>query len=157
MTPEQEILADGMAQVEAISLGVTDSLDMIGVFPVDLRAFETFGPAQRIASTAMLKQVEQLEDALARAFRTILKMLGQSIRGLYAYDIANHMIALDILDDADAWVAVVKLRNQLVHEYPFGAAERFDRVSQAYAALPLLLDASRRVATYVRSRGWLNP
>lgn len=155
MTAEQEILSDLLAQLDASASGIADSLQLIGAFPTTVAEFEAMSTLQRVVSTGLLKQIEQLEDGLMRTFRTILKTLGVSLKGFYPIDIANHMIELDVIDDAAAWVAVVKLRNELVHEYPFRPADRFDRLFRAHDAIPLLRDATRRVGSLIQSKGLL--
>lgn len=155
MTPEQEVLSDLLAQLEASAIGISESLELLGTFPRNVAEFQAMSMLQRVVSTGLLKQVEQFEDGVARIFRTVLRMLGLSLKGLYPTDIANHMISLSVLDDAATWVSIVKLRNELVHEYPFKPDDRFDRLSRAHAAIPLLQDAARRVRSLIQSRGLL--
>ncbi len=42
------------------------------------------------------------------------------------------------------WLSAVKLRNELVHEYPLLPLQQFDRVSRAYGAIPFLLECASR-------------
>lgn len=155
MTGEQEVLHDLVEQLAATEGALQDSLALLGQPPGDVAAFGAMSLVQRVAATALLKQVEQFEDGLARTFRTVLRMLGQSLKGLYPYDIALHMMELDVLDEAQPWVELVKLRNELVHEYPFPPAIRLERLLRACSAVPLLQDAAARVRRAIRSRGLL--
>ena len=155
MTPEQEIIEDLLKQVSALRGSIPDTLAVIGSIPADLAAFEALSTVPRIGTTAMSKQFEQLEDSLASLFRAVLKALGQQLKGLYALDVGHHMVALGVLDDADTWLSVVKLRNQLVHEYSVAPARQLDRLRQAHAALPFLLDAAQRVETLIERRALL--
>ena len=107
---------------------------------------------QRIAATAMLKQFEQLEGLLSALFRAILRVLGVRLKGLYPLDVANRMAELDVLDDPDRWIGIVKLRNALVHEYPLGSSDRYDRFADAFDALPFLLDSVERASRVVAER-----
>jgi uncharacterized protein YutE (UPF0331/DUF86 family) len=152
VTPEQEIIEDLLAQANRVRDSLPATLSMISTFPDTVEAFEAMPATARIGTTAMLKQFEQLEDSLAGLFRAVLRTMGQRLKGLYPLDIGNKMIELDVLDDSEAWLAVVKLRNQLVHEYSLVAAERFERLSQAYHALPLLIDALARIEKCIAER-----
>ena len=138
MTPEQEVLSDLLAQVNASIAALDDTLALVEPFPATLDAYEARSVIQRISGTALLKQIEQAEDGLARAFRAVLRMLGQSLKGLYPYDIAAHMIELDVLDTPEPWVELVKLRNELVHEYSLPSVSRLRRLIRAYDAVPFL-------------------
>lgn len=155
MTPEQELITDLLERGATSAKGITEALSLISRFPATLAEFEALSPVGRVATTAMLKNFEQLEDTLASLFRAILKALGQSLKGLYALDVGNRMVELGILDDAQAWLDVVKLRNELVHEYPLAAKARFGRLDRAHAAIPMLDEALRRAEAYVRHREWL--
>lgn len=152
MTPEQEIIEDLLTQAVAVRASLPDTLSMIGTLPATVEAFEAMPAATRIGTTAMLKQFEQLEDSLAGLFRAVLRALGYKLKGLYPLDIGNKMVELDVLDDADAWLAIVKLRNQLVPEYSLVAGERFERLKHAYHSLPLLVDAWARIDQVIGER-----
>lgn len=152
MTPEQEILADLIQQIRALRESIPPTMAMIGDLPRTVDAFDAIPVTARIGTTAMLKQFEQLEDALASVFRSVLKALGQKLKGLYPLDIGNRMVELDVLDDGHAWLAIVKLRNQLVHEYSLEADQRLLRMTQAYDAIPMLIDAAVRVDRLIEDR-----
>lgn len=156
MTPEQELIADLLAQVEASAVALSESVPLIDPFPEDAEAFKALPVIGRVAATAMFKEVEQLEGGLASLFRVILKSMGVGLKGLYPMDIANHMIELDVLDDATEWLKIVKLRNELVHEYPLAAPDQFAQFSRAHTAIATLLDATRRVAGLIAARKLLD-
>lgn len=155
MTPEQEVLADLLAAATAITASAREAMPLAGEPPADHVAFAAMTPMQRVATTALLKQFEQLEGALSGLFRAILRSLGVRLKGLYPLDIANRMAELDILDRPEDWLMVVKLRNELVHEYPLGSSERYHRFVDALIALPFLFDAAERAARVARARGLL--
>ncbi len=152
MTPEQEVIVDLLAQVQASATALSETVPLIDPMPTSPAMFDGLPIIARVASTAMLKQVEQLEGGLVGLFRAVLKSLGVSPKGLYPTDIANHMTELDVLDDALEWVEIVKLRNELVHEYPLGANDRFAQFARAHAAVDTLLDATRRITIFVATR-----
>jgi hypothetical protein len=157
MSPEQELMADLLQQGTASLVGADEAIAIIGPFPETVDAFGTMNVAARVGSTALIKSFEQLEDTLASLFRTILKTLGQSLKGLYALDIGEHMTMLSIIDDATGWLKIVKLRNSLVHEYPTDSLKRFEQLSSVYAAIPILRDALERADAFIRvEKKWLN-
>ncbi|WP_174286777.1 hypothetical protein [Sphingomonas bacterium] len=157
MTPEQDVLADQLAAIAAVTTSARQTLPLIGAMPLDDEAFAAMTPIQNMAATAMLKQFEQLEGLLSGLFRAVLRLLGVRLKGLYAQDIGNRMAELAILDDATRWVAIVKLRNELVHEYPLGSSDRYDRFATAHDAFPFLFDAAERAAQVIADRRLLEP
>lgn len=156
MTPEQEIIADLLRAARALTASAKDSLELMGEMPSDDTHFAGMTVLQRVATTAMLKDFEQLEGTLNGLFRAILRALGVRLKGLYPMDVANRMAELAILDDPKRWVAIVKLRNELVHEYPIGSGDRYDRFVDAHAALPVLFDAAARAERVILERGLLD-
>lgn len=152
MTPEQEIVADQLEAIAAVVRSARETLPIVGDMPADDAEFAAMSPMRRMAATAMLKQFEQLEGLLSGLFRAILRVLGVRLKGLYPLDIGNRMAELDILDNPDRWIAIVKLRNELVHEYPLGTSERYDRFLAAHDAFPFLFDATERAARVVAER-----
>lgn len=155
MTGEQEIVADCLRAVRSLVSSARETLALVGEVPRDLDAFAALTPMKRMATTASLKQFEQLEGALHGLFRGILRVLGVRLKGLYALDIGYRMEELDIIDDAQRWLAIVQLRNELVHDYPDAEAVRLARLGAALAAFPFLLDAAQRADHVVTTRNLL--
>lgn len=157
MSPEQEVMHDLLRQGKASLVGIDEAMAIIGLFPESVDEFGTMNVSARVGSTALIKDFEQLQDIIASLFRTILKALGQSLKGLYALDIGEHMVVLSIIEDAAGWLKIVKLRNSLVHEYPTDSAKRFEQLSSVHAALPTLRDALIRAEIFICiEKKWLN-
>ena len=152
MSPEAEIIADIVTRLVALRASLTDTLDLTGPVPVDRVAFEKLTKIERVASTSLLKVVEQMEDQLARLFRTILQALAVDTGGFYAQDYANRMEQLGIVQDAGRWVGIVRLRNRLVHDYPIDPAAQFSRLKQAHEATSFLLDTTERALAFLKDR-----
>lgn len=157
MTPEQEIIVDQLEAIGAVARSARETLPMIGAMPPDDASFAAMTPLQRMAATAMLKEFEQIEGLLSGLFRAVLRTLGVRLKGLYPLDIGNRMVELDIIDDADRWMAIVKLRNDLVHEYPLGSSDRYDRFAAAHESFPFLFDAAARAERVIAQRRLLEP
>lgn len=156
MTPEQEVLTDQLEAIAAVVRSARETVPMIGVMPRNDDEFAAMTKLQRVAATAMLKEFEQLQGLLNGLFRAILRTMGVRLKGLYPLDIANRMEELNVLDEPKRWLAIVNLRNQLVHEYPLGISERYDRFSSAFDEMPFMFDAAERAARVVAQRGLLD-
>lgn len=152
MTPEQDILHDLLEQADRSAAGLAATVGMIADFPADEAAFDAMSDLTSMATTAMLKQVEQLEGALHGAFRVALKMMGVSLKGLYPLDIGERMAELDVIDEGATWLAAVKLRNELVHEYPFDLTSRFVRTRAAFDMAATLRNATVRLRRFATER-----
>ena len=63
--------------------------------------------------------------------------------------------SLRIIDSPDDWMAVVKLRNRLVHDYPLTREARFAKLVEAARATETLRAAAQRALTYVDKKEWL--
>lgn len=157
MTPEQEVLEDLLLATRALIRSVVETQPLMGQPPSSEQAFEAMTSVQRVASTALLKEFEQLQGTLHSLFRAMLRMLGIRLKGLYPLDIGNHMVELGVIDEPERWVTIVKLRNELVHEYPLGSTERFERVVAALTSIPFLTDAAARAERVIADRHMLEP
>lgn len=126
-----------------------DDLAWLGEVPGDQEAFEALPSHRRSASRAALKSFEQIEDQLARAFRVIPALVAQNTQGWFARDHADYMERLGIIDDAGRWSAIVRLRNELVHDYPLDPDVQFRRFRQAMEAVPDLIAALQGLKRFV--------
>ena len=155
MTPEQEVIADQLSAIAAVARSARETLPLIGAMPNDDAAFALMTPLQRMAATALLKEFEQIQGLLSGLFRAVLRLLGVRVKGLYAQDIGNKMAELAIIDDPDRWLAIVKLRHELVQEYPLGSSDRYDRFTAAHDAWPFLFAAAEQAEKVIAERALL--
>ena len=149
--PEQEILDRLLQRLDRLHLSVADDIAWLERPPSDLAEFATMASHRRSASRAVLKSFEQLQDQLARTFRVIPKMMGQDTLNWTARDHGDFMEKQGVFDDAADWSRVVKLRNQLVHDYPLDEQLQFDRLIQVLGLLPLLSTTYGRLNAFVRT------
>jgi hypothetical protein len=119
---------------------------LVGELPADPPAFTQLDVIQRTATRALLKGVEQAQDLLARTLRLILIVEQIDVTGLSPRAIADRAETLGVLDSSDRWSALVRLRNQLVHEYPLPRLQQYSRFCDAWTAA----DDLRSIATIVR-------
>ncbi len=155
MAPEDDILDAICDRVRSLDVALDEDMRLLGTVPVDLAAFGTMNEHSRVGARALLKTVEQLEDQLMRLFRTILQARDVDTKDMYARDIANRMESLGIVENVDGWMAIVKLRNRLVHDYPLIAEARFSKLVEAVRATGTLRDVTTRALTYVEKKDWL--
>lgn len=110
---------------------------------------------ERIASVALLKRYEQLQDMLGRLFRAYLTWELEDVRAMTRRDQANQLEKLGVIADADEWVGAAELRNRLVHEYPIDEAEQVDRVNDTWAASFGLIHAYATLRARLAEQGIL--
>ncbi len=121
-------VADGVEEVRP---------DLVDVLPASSIAEVKAIRSASIASVALLKRVEQLQDLLARLMRALVAWEGGDAQAMTVRDLANWMEKRDQLV-ASEWMEVTRLRNRLVHEYPIDAAEQLERVNESWAATATL-------------------
>jgi hypothetical protein len=153
--PESDILPIIRERIRSLLVALDEDSALLGSAPSDVAAFETMGRSSRVGSRALLKTVEQLEDQMMRLFRTILRLRDVDTKDLYARDVTNRMEALEIVADTESWMAVVKLRNRLVHDYPLTSEARFTKLTEAVAAADLLRATAERALLYTDKKDWL--
>jgi uncharacterized protein YutE (UPF0331/DUF86 family) len=151
-SPEAEILSDVSKRIEMLLSSLSDALEFAGVAPKTSDEFAQKTKLQKLASTALIKSIEQLEDQLARLFRTILMALAVDSHGWYAQDVANQMAQLGIVAEADDWVRVIKLRNRLVHDYPLDADAQMEKLTSAYWAASMMQESAARAFKFIAER-----
>ena len=155
MTPHDDVLEAICARIASLVIALDEDMRLLGTVPADIAAFGKMSEVSRVASRALLKTVEQLEDQLMRLGRTVLQLRDVDTRDMYARDVANRMEAMGIVTDADRWMMVVKLRNRLVHDYPLTDEARFAKLTEAVAATEILRHAAEHGLAYVGDEGWL--
>jgi len=149
--PERKLLAALVLRAERVAEGLDEALQLLGRgVPKTAEELAALDIVQRTAATAMLKRVEQLQDLLARIFRTSLGQLGADTSDWYARDFANRMERDGVLDNASAWMDLVRLRNRLVHEYPVSRTEQLLRLQEAAGARDLLVGTLERSLAFLR-------
>ena len=111
---------------------------------------------ERIASVALLKRYEQLQDMLGRLFRAYLDWEIEDVRAMTRRDQANQLEKFGIVDDADDWIVAAELRNRLVHEYPIDEDEQVERVNATWAAAAGLITAYQLLRARLADKGLLS-
>ena len=155
MNTEQVIRA-AVARCDRIVVGVEELRPFLDpVLPVDGDDLSTLPIVERIASVALLKRYEQLQDMLGRLFRAYLDWELEDVRAMTRRDQANQLEKHGIVEDADDWVGAAELRNRLVHEYPVDEEEQVDRVNECYVAIFKLVGSYALLRQRLHDRGVL--
>lgn len=155
MTTE-DLIKSAVARCDRIVVGFDDVRPFLKpVLPVQGDDLTRLPVIERIASVALLKRYEQLQDMLGRLFRAYLDWELEDVRAMTRRDQANHLEKFGILQDADEWIDAAELRNRLVHEYPIDEAEQVDRVNDTWAASTGLINAYTILRARLADRGLL--
>lgn len=143
-----------VARCDRIVAGVEDLRPLLEpVLPLREDRIDQLSVLERIASVALLKRYEQLQDMLGRLFRAYLDWHAVDVRELSRRDQANHLEKFRVVDDADEWISATLLRNRLVHEYPLDEAEQVDRVNASWTGIARLMGAYTRLRITLVERG----
>lgn len=150
------VIRAAVARCDRIVRGFEDIRPFLSpVLPASEHELEQLPVVERIASVALLKRYEQLQDMLGRLFRAYLDWELEDVRAMTRRDQANQLEKLGMFDDADDWIGATELRNRLVHEYPLGEAEQVERVNETWAASSLLIAAYATLRARIAERGLL--
>ncbi len=145
-----------LARLDVLIVALEEDVEALGSLPADMVGYRAMNRSQRVASRALLKSVEQMEDQLARLFRLLPKLMLTSTTGWFAQDYANFAEKLGIVESSFAWTAIIRLRNRLVHDYPLQPEAQLELLSQAHAAVPLLVSTARAARSFVENEGLLS-
>lgn len=138
----------------ALLTGVDEVLvDLVALTPFTVERFQSATRHQRVASVALLKRMEQVQDVLARLLRALAAWQGRDAAALTMRDLGNLAEQLGAVAHAEEWMALVRLRNRLVHEYPLEEAEQVARVDACWIMTGVARDMTRRLRAYAADQG----
>lgn len=127
---------------------------------------QTFTPqraAQLPTDTALAKQVVAFASRFARLQDTLGDKLLPALLAATQEHVGTHIDNLDRaerlgwLPSADQWIAMRRLRNQMVHEYIEDPVILADALMTAHSLLPALLQVAQRLLQEAEQRGWASP
>jgi len=153
----EEVILGGVARCDRIVAGIEDLRPFLDpVLPVAGGDLSTLPVVERIASIALLKRYEQLQDMLGRLLRAYLSWELEDVREMTRRDQANQAEKFGLVDDADDWMEAAELRNRLVHEYPVQESEQVDRVNECWVAVHRLVRSYADLKARMIERGALS-
>lgn len=155
MTGPEEVLRATLARCHRLAHGLEEVRGLLdGVLPFTGDDLDQLALAQRVASVALLKRIEQLEDMVGRLARATIDWTGGDAREMTQRDVANWMEKRGLVADADHWMKLVRLRNRLVHEYPIGEVEQVARVNESWTAGPALSSLAAAIERFLDTQGF---
>ena len=100
---------------------------------------------------AFLARFGRLQDTLGdKLLPELLSCLGETLGPVI--DNLDRAEKLGLLESADQWLAIRKLRNRMVHEYVRDMQALANALNEAHAAVPCLLAFCNRMGDYVARR-----
>ncbi|WP_028492580.1 hypothetical protein [Thioalkalivibrio sp. ALE19] len=133
----------------------------------DQRVFsEPFTPARAGALADNVDEAERVEAFVSR-FGRLQDTLGDKLLPVYLEALGERLgAAIDNLDRAeklglipssDEWLAMRKLRNQMVHEYIEAPTTLADALQAGHEFVPTLSAVVDNILADMRARGWAAP
>lgn len=155
MSDADAVLRATLLRCRRLSDGVSELRPILAAhLPTQVSLLEGLPLIERIASIALMKRVEQLQDMIARLVRLVAAWELLDTTRMTRRDFANWMEKCRFVEDADQWVDLTLLRNRLVHEYPIDEAEQVRRVNQCWDAATQLQSIVTAIETYLSKKGF---
>lgn len=150
-----DVLHATLLRCRRLSVGIDELRPILSAhLPTQISVLDALPLIERIASIALLKRVEQLQDMIARLVRLVAVWELLDTAMMTRRDMANWMEKTRFVEDADQWVDLTLLRNRLVHEYPIDEAEQVRRVNQCWDAVTQLQSIVTAIVTYLSTKGF---
>lgn len=109
--------------------------------------------AERVEAFA--SRFSRLQDTIGdKLAPSLLIALGEKASS--TLDNLDRAERLGFLGSAEEWMAIRKLRNQMVHEYVEDPSLLADALESAHAFVPDLISAAGKMITEIEQRGWLH-
>jgi hypothetical protein len=155
MSDADAVLRATLLRCRRLSDGVSELRPILAAhLPTQVSLLEGLPLIERIASIALMKRVEQLQDMIARLVRLVAAWELLDTTRMTRRDFANWMEKCRFVEDADQWVYLTLLRNRLVHEYPIDEVEQVRRVNQCWDAATQLQSIVTAIETYLSKKGF---
>lgn len=155
MSATDPLLRSAFARAEQVVAGFDDlRLFLAPVLPAADGALQSLPVVERIASVALLKRYEQLQDLIGQLGRVVLSWEAEDTRRMTRRDFANWLEKLNVVEDADDYLSATDLRNRLVHEYPLGEDEQTSRVNASWIGFPALVAMLVAIRKHMIDRGF---
>ncbi|MCK9532900.1 MAG: hypothetical protein M0R77_20695 [Gammaproteobacteria bacterium] len=131
----------------------------------DQRLFSEPFTAQRVAGLetdpdlaerveAFVARFARLQDTLGdKLLPALLAALGETPGAVV--DNLDRAERLGLLESADEWLAVRRLRNQMIHEYVEDPVVLSDALQSGHAFVPTLFSTADRLLVEMERRNWL--
>ena len=81
----------------------------------------------------------------AKIFRYWLDYQDEDVTALPMRDILNKLERYRIIPDANDWVYIRELRNEIAHDYPLGESEVAEVLNELVSKVPVILEIYNRL------------
>ena len=89
------------------------------ILPLTAESYASLDSEQIRCLDQFIFRFSKLQDAMgAKIFRFLLEYLDEDVTALPMRDILNRLERFQILPDANEWVYIRELRNEIAHDYP---------------------------------------
>ena len=101
-------------------LRINEALEELSaVLPLSSDNYATLNSEQIRCLDQFIFRFSKLQDAMgAKIFRYILEYLDEDVTSLPMRDILNRLEKYKFLPDANEWIYIRELRNEIAHDYP---------------------------------------
>lgn len=121
-------------------------------FPLTVETWASFTEVESSFLDQMVYRFSKLQDTLGeKIFSGILKLGREDVKGKTFLDILHRMEELDLVD-ADSWLALHELRNEIAHEYAGDDAKTVLALNHVYNRLSCLTDIHRKTAVFIAEK-----
>lgn len=121
--------------------------------PVKLKQLESM-PHLSERIDAFVSRFGRLQDTLGdKLLPALLTALGEKPTALI--DNLERAARLELIPDADQWLAIRQLRNRMIHEYIEDSEALADALMSGQSYVPVLLDVVDRMHAELARRNWL--
>lgn len=102
-------------------LRINEALEELSsTLPLTTESYAQLSSEQIRCIDQFIFRFSKLQDAMgAKIFRYILEYLDEDVTSLPMRDILNRLEKYKFLPDANEWIYIRELRNEIAHDYPF--------------------------------------
>ena len=101
-------------------LRINEALNALSsILPLTPESYASLDSEQIRCLDQFIFRFSKLQDSMgAKIFRFLLEYLDEDVTALPMRDILNRLERFQILPDANEWVYIRELRNEIAHDYP---------------------------------------
>ena len=137
---------------ECNHLAITDQRLFGGLFALDQAAVldQDVDLAERVE--AFIGRFGRLQDTVGDKLLPMLLAMGEKASA--AVDNLDRAERLALIDSADDWMTMRKLRNQMIHEYVEDPVILISALQSGHAFVPVLIATASKMIAEIERRGW---
>lgn len=117
--------------------------------PVNLDTFYSLSDEQISFMDQFIYRFSKLQDVMgSRLFPFLLNAFAETTEDKAFIDILNRLERFEIIDSAQIWLQLRKIRNDIAHEYPSSLLERLEGINILFGQLEtiqIILENCRRI------------